>query len=238
MPRKSLTLLAFGLAIYAAAIAANPMPWNPFSMTARGDNTQVIRGVVTDFLPNEPPGGCSFTLHHSDALEGVRVVIDASRGGRARRGDCGQVARALGKVADPMLDRVIVKAKGRVIATPTGEGIGEEARAQLRELLEDLGCTASGGGISPSLSLGPLQEAKEEIDRAAKRLGEQGPTILSKARMALDDAQLDLERSQNLTGGRVSCALVGAAEVEAALTALPAAQQQTLHPTSIQVDVD
>jgi hypothetical protein len=97
------------LALLAFAASANAQTWNPFGMTARSDNTATVRGVVTDWTDNVPVGGCSFVLHHSEALNGVQVVLDATRGR-----DCEDIRRKLAMASDPLTDRVIVKAKGRL----------------------------------------------------------------------------------------------------------------------------
>jgi hypothetical protein len=214
----------------AGVVQASPLPWNPFSMTARSDNTMTVRGAVTDLRMDDPLGGCTFELHHSDSLDGVKVVLDATRGR-----DCKALQRKMATVLDAQMARVIVKAKGRVVVTDTGEGIGESARFALLALLEGVNCTAT-RGAAPALALDPLQRVKEKIDLAAKRLGEPQSFALAEARAEIRVAQDDLEQAASL--GEAVCNVVGAAEVKKMLEALPAATRQTLHATGVQVTKD
>jgi hypothetical protein len=231
---KALRMLgtAAVLLLLPQAAQATPAAWNPFSMTFRADNTQMLRGAVTGFQMGEPVGGCTFELHNSDALTGVQVVLDATRAG-----DCKDIRQALAKVLDPQLARVIVRAKGRVVVTDTGEGIGEGARGALLALLNGVDCTAT-RGAAPALALDPLQRVKEKIDLAAKRLGEPQSFALAEARAEIRIAQDDLEQAASLTGGEAVCNVVGAVEVKKMLEALPAATRQTLHATGVQVTKD
>lgn len=222
-------LLAF---LLPATAQASPFAWNPFTMGMRADNTMSVRGAVTNFQDNEPLGGCSFELHHSDALDGVQVVLDATR-----NRDCAAIRKKLALVSDPTLARVIVKAKGRVVTDVSADGIGQAAREQLQGLLEGIGCTTT-KGASPSLALDPLQRVKQEIDAAVKKLGEEGALALSRARIAIIDAQEDLEHAANLTGVNPVCVVSGTKELRAGLESLPAASKQTLHATGVQVDRD
>lgn len=217
--------------LFGRPAEASPFPWNPFSATMRADNTMTVRGSVTGFQPDVPLGGCTFELHHSESLNGVQVVLDATRGR-----DCKAIRMALAKVLDPEMARIIVKAKGRVVVSETGDGIGEEARSQLLSTLVGITCTAT-RGAHPSLALDPLQRVKQELDAAAKRIPD-GSLVLAKARAEITVAQDDLEQAASLTGGEPVCNMVGVSELRKVLESLPAATRQTLHATGVQVDRD
>lgn len=223
-------LLAVALLVPAMA-QASPLPWNPFSVTMRGDNTMTVRGTVTQLAMDEPLGGCTFELHHSESLPDVQVVLDATRGR-----DCRILQRKLVTILDPALARVIVKAKGRVVVTDTGEGIGPAARDSLAALLNGIDCTTT-KGAAPSLALDPLQRVKEEVDKAAKRIPD-GALALAQVRAVLVTAQDDLEQAAALTGSEPVCNVTGLAEIRKALEQMPAASRQTLHATGVQVSMD
>jgi hypothetical protein len=223
--------ILLGLLIFGQPAEASPFPWNPFSATMRADNTMTVRGSVTNFEPDQPLGGCTFELHHSESLNGVQVVLDATRGR-----DCKAIRMAMAKVLDPMLARVVVKAKGRVVVSESGEGIGEEARGTLVTRLAGITCTAT-KGAHPSLALDPLQRVKQELDAAAKRIPD-GSLVLAKARAEIVQAQDDLEMAAGLTGSEPVCNMAGVSELRKLLESLPPATRQTLHATGVQVDRD